>query len=159
MIRRTETGSARAFGAAHAAPAGGARPRGRGRGCGFVLACLVVAAPAWAERIEVPSGQEVTLAEVRLDDLAGEPWVRFRFIAPGISRVNGRISHDVAAIDMEALCNGHALAYLDATGTEAARIVISMSDRALEFGASDPDATQFFETYRRENDRCIWEEF
>lgn len=112
-----------------------------------------------AEEVAVPSGQSVTLAEVLLDSLAGEPWARFRFVAPGISRVNGRISYDVAIIDMEALCNSYALPYLDANKTEVARIVISMSDRALEFGASDPAATQFFETYRRENDSCIWEEY
>ncbi|MEX0338253.1 MAG: DUF6497 family protein [Arenibacterium sp.] len=118
-----------------------------------------MASPALAEVVEVPSGQKVELLEVLLDSLTGEPWARFRFVAPGISRVDGRISHDVAAIDIEALCADFALPYLIANNTEVTRIVISMADRKLEFGATDPEATQFFDMFRPENDRCIWEEF
>ncbi|MEX0338420.1 MAG: DUF6497 family protein [Arenibacterium sp.] len=159
MIRSTKTRFARATRAAHAAPTGGACSTERGWGCGFGLVILLLATPAMAEKIKVPSGQTVTLSEIRVDSLSGEPWARFRFVAPGISRETGRISHDVAAIDMEALCADFALAHLDANALEVTRIVVSLSDRAVEFGASDPDATQFFETFRRENDRCIWEEY
>lgn len=159
MIRTTKTRIARAESEAHAAPTGGACSQERGWGRGIVLGFLVMASPALAEVVEVPSGQKVELLEVLLDSLTGEPWARFRFVAPGISRVDGRISHDVAAIDIEALCADFALPYLIANNTEVTRIVISMADRKLEFGATDPEATQFFDMFRPENDRCIWEEF
>jgi len=34
-----------------------------------------------------------------------------------------------------------------------------LSDRAVPFGESAPDVTQFFESYRIENDVCVWEMF
>ena len=159
MIRATKTSIARAQGAAHAAPTGGACPKGQGWGRAIVLGFMIVAGPSAAETVEVPSGQKVELQEVLLDSLSGEPWARFRFVAPGISRVDGRISHDVAAIDIEALCADFALPYLRDNNTQVTRIVISMADRELEFGATDPEATQFFDMFRPENGSCIWEDF
>ena len=37
------------------------------------------------------------------------------------------------------------------------QIVISLMDRLVDFGATNPDATQFFEAYRIEDGTCIWE--
>jgi hypothetical protein len=42
---------------------------------------------------------------------------------------------------------------------DTVRFVVSLSDRPVEFGVQDPDATQFFEAYTFENGDCIWEEF
>ncbi|MEX0280531.1 MAG: DUF6497 family protein [Arenibacterium sp.] len=123
------------------------------------MGLVLIAQPVAAQKVDVPSGQKVELQEVLLDSLAGEPYARFRFVAPGISRVNGRISHDVAVIDIEALCDDFALPYLTDNNIDVARIVVSMADRVLEFGASDPDATQFFDSFRPESGRCIWEEY
>ena len=65
----------------------------------------------------------------------------------------------MAAIDIEALCADFALPYLRDNNTQVTRIVISMADRELEFGATDPEATQFFDMFRPENGSCIWEDF
>lgn len=121
------------------------------------------ATPAAADRdpepVTTPSGQDVVLSEVLLDDAAGETWVRFRFVAPRIARAGGDIGYDAAAADMVYLCETLALPYLDAYGLKPARVVISLADRAVPFGSADPGATQYFEAYRRVDSRCIWEEF
>lgn len=111
------------------------------------------------EPFPVPSGQDVTLTEVLLDQGPGELWVRFRFVAPAISRKTGRISYDQAGPDMDHLCDALALPYLQTHAITPARVVISLMDRPVPFGSQDPAATQFFESYRPEGAHCIWEEF
>lgn len=164
MIRSSRYQTARANCAAPAAPAGGARVTG-GRGCGYLaaipFALFAQAAPA-ADAIAVPSGQPVTLAEVLLDEAPGQPdqtWARFRFLAPQIARGTGTVSYDTAAPDMDHLCGTLALPYLAEHGMTAARVVISLSDREVPFGAQDPEATQFFEAYRPDGAACMWEAF
>ncbi|WP_281173423.1 DUF6497 family protein [Leisingera methylohalidivorans] len=117
---------------------------------------------AAAEPVAVPSGQPVTLAEVLLDEAAGqagETWARFRFLAPEIARGSGSVGYEAAAPDMDHLCETLALPYLAEQDLTAARVVISLSDRAVPFGAQDPAATQFFEAYRPDSAACIWEAF
>jgi uncharacterized protein DUF6497 len=109
--------------------------------------------------VQVPSGQEITLNEVLLDDAPGTLWIRFRFVAPGISRSLGSVTYEVAARDMDDLCSEVAVPYLDQHALEPSRVVISLADRPVPFGSQDPDATQFFEAYRLEVGRCILEEF
>ncbi|WP_254437221.1 DUF6497 family protein [Ruegeria arenilitoris] len=126
----------------------------------FVLAFLAWTSPAIAQPenlLPVPSGQPVHLSDVLLDNNPGELWVRFRFIAPKIGSDVGRIGYDVASVDMEHLCQTLAVAYVAKYELDPARVVISLSDRPLEFGRSSPDATQFFEAYRLEQSQCIWE--
>lgn len=114
---------------------------------------------AQAQQMQVPSGQLVVLSEVLVDEHLGETWVRFRFLAPDIARVGGRVSYDAAAPDMDHLCEQMVLPYLVEFALTPARVVISLMDRDVPFGASAPEATQFFEAYRPETTRCIWEEF
>lgn len=107
----------------------------------------------------VPSGQKVVLQEVLLDETPGALWARFRFLAPAIARDGGTVGYGQAGLDMDHLCAALALDYLKQHGLSPARVVISLSDRAVDFGAQAPEATQFFETYRPEGGLCIWEEF
>ena len=109
--------------------------------------------------VPVPSGQIVILHEVLIDDAPGETWVRFRFVAPQIARQGGDITNDTATTDMDHLCDNVALPYLAEYDLTPVRIVISLSDRQIPFGAASPDTTQFFETYRQEDARCILENF
>lgn len=109
--------------------------------------------------VAVPSGQLVALNEVLVDDTPGETWVRFRFVAPEIAQDGGTISYDIAASDIDHLCQAFVLSYLQEFDLTPARVVISMSDRDVAFGATAPDATQYFEVFRPEKTRCIWEEF
>lgn len=127
---------------------------------GWVMAGVLAAAPAVGQvPVDVPSGQPVELVEVLLDENPGALWVRFRFLAPRIAENGGDVSYEIAGPDMDHLCDAVAVPYLEAHDIDAVRVVISLADRAVEFGASDPDATQFFETYRVEDGACIWEEF
>ncbi len=189
MIRSNQHQTARATCAAPATPSGGAQVIG-GRGCGLVdwfspgvksalyaaAACgFLVGEAVWAEGadlagafvpVTVPSGQQVLLSEVLMDDSPGALWARFRFVAPGISRPGtgadgGSEGMDFArsAADMEHLCDSLALDYLRQHELAPRMVVISFSDRPVEFGTPDPEATQFFEAYRPEGGRCIWEAF
>ena len=133
----------------------------RGRGCTLaVLGLMMVPLAASAQLYsDLPSGQSVTLTEILMDENPGALWTRFRFVAPDIARDGGSVSSELAALDMDVLCNDVAAPYLIQEAIDPERVVISLSDRAVEFGAPDPAATQFFETYRLEDARCIWEEF
>uniref|UniRef100_UPI002B26CEDE DUF6497 family protein n=1 Tax=Leisingera sp. TaxID=1879318 RepID=UPI002B26CEDE len=84
---------------------------------------------------------------------------RFRFLAPEIARGTGSVGYEAAASDMDHLCETLVLPYLAEQQLTAARVVISLSDRAVPFGAQDPAATQFFEAYRPDSAACIWEAF
>lgn len=137
---------------APAAPAGGPF---WGRGCALVA--VLAGSVVTAQPVDVPSGQDMTLNEVLVDDMAGETWVRFRFVAPKIGDLTGQIGHDVSANDMDHLCDKVALPYLAQEGLAAQRVVISLANADIAFGVSDPAITQFFEAYRPEADGCIWE--
>lgn len=139
---------------ARAAPAGGACILW-GWGCAILLLC----GPLAAEPVAVPSGQDLSLHEVLLDDSSGDLLVRFRFVAPDIARDGGSVAFAEAAVDMAHLCDTWVTPYLSDFSLTPERVVISLADRPVPFGASDPDATQFFEAYRLESARCILEEF
>ena len=138
------------------APEGGASARLRmlARGCLLGWAC---AAPAFADDLAVPSGQSLSLMEIRSDVMGAETWLRFRFLAPAIARDTGAVDFQTAEADMAHLCATVAVPHVAQTGTSAERVVISLSDRPVDFGVSDAEATQFFDAFRIENDRCIWE--
>tara|TARA_R110002072_G_scaffold40393_7_gene114580 strand:- start:530 stop:910 length:381 start_codon:yes stop_codon:yes gene_type:complete len=121
----------------------------------LILALILAAAPALA--IDVPSGQPIELQEVLIDEVGGEVWLRFRFIAPEIARDGGSINNEVAAPDMMHLCATLALPYIAQYDLNGQIIVVSLADRITEFGVQDPDATQFFEAFRADGDTCIWE--
>jgi Family of unknown function (DUF6497) len=109
--------------------------------------------------VDVPSGQPVT----PLDVILNEPGpmgtaVRFRFIAPEIAPGKS-ISFDTATADMLDICTTYAMPRLDNPDTMPDQIIISLSDRDVPFGQTDPDATQFFEAYSIEGDACVWEMF
>jgi hypothetical protein len=121
---------------------------------------MLSAAPAASQNdYAVPSGQVVTLREILIDEETGAPWLRFRFLAPAIAREGGTVAPVAAADDMDHLCREIAAPYVEAQGLAPERIVISLSDRDLAFGETNPDATQFFDVFRLEDGLCIWEEF
>ncbi len=122
---------------------------------GLLGALICFATPALA--FDVPSGQPVELQEVLVDDLGAEIWLRFRFVAPQIARVGGTVTSGDAAPDMAYLCEAVAVPYIAEYSLTGQVIVVSLADRATEFGAMDPDATQFFEAFRLSDGICIWE--
>lgn len=134
-----------------AAPEGGARAvlRAWVRGCAATLA-LATGAAAY----EVPSGQDVVLDQVLLDVVGAEDWVRFRFLAPDMDPV----SDDIAQ-DMLHLCDTVALPYMSDHALTGDVIVVSLMDRPVPFGETDPEALQVFEAFRRDGDVCGWDAF
>lgn len=116
--------------------------------------------PGQGETIPVPSGQEITLLDV-IWNVPGPVGMatRFRFLAPGIARSGGSVGFDLAQADMLDLCQNFALPRVSGSVPTPSQIIISLSDRAVPFGQSDAEATQFFEAYAIEDDACIWEVF
>jgi len=110
--------------------------------------------------IALPSGVEPTLHEWLLDTQPnGDIYARFRFIAPDISRDTGRFTLPDLADDFQVLCDEFAVVNIAAQPTPVDLVIISFSDRKVDFGYGDPDATQYFESFRLENGTCIWEYF
>jgi len=121
--------------------------------------CLI-ALPAWAQEIPVPSGQSITYVETVQNQPGTEGLTyRFRFVAPAIDRDGTAMPIEEAAADMDYLCASFALSRLPGVGPVPSQIIISLMDRAFDFRTSAPEATQFFEAYRIEDGTCIWEGF
>lgn len=141
------------------APEGGARSLKRQGVWGCVLFAACAAPTLSAEVLSVPSGQPVTLSEVIEDAVGGEDWLRFRFVAPQIARDSGTVTYDVAEADFAHLCDSVARPYLTEHALNPDVVVISLMDRQVEFGVTDPDATQFFEAFGIISDACVLETF
>ena len=126
----------------------------------LIWMAMMGAAEAGAETLVLPSGQEVTLLEV-IGNTPGSDGLalRYRFLAPAIARDGGTVDAETAAADMDWLCQDYALPKLPATGPRPAEIIISMADRDVPFGESDPEATQFFNAYSLDGANCLWEPF
>lgn len=127
-------------------------------GAGLLALAFCAAAPLSAQPVTVPSGQDVEFVEVVRNARGshGLTW-RFRFVAPGIDRETGTISFDQAAQDMDYLCKSFAIPRLPTMGPRPSAVIVSMSARPIDFGAADPEITQFFEAYRIVDNDCIWD--
>jgi len=125
---------------------------------GLFVICLP--AVATAETIAVPSGQPVEWLDMIRDETGPDVWIaRFRFLAPEIAHEGGSIGFAEAEKDMEVLCTSFALPQVEGADPMPEQIIISLADRRIEFGASDPEATQYFDGFRPENGGCVWEGF
>lgn len=128
-----------------------------GRMGNVLMAGLAASLPdlARSEAVRVPSGQQIIFQEV-VRDMQGEAGLtlRFRFVAPGVAT-----DPDGAAYDMQALCDDYVVPRVPNIGPRPSQIVISLAERAIAFGDSDPGIVQFFEAYRIENGHCVWEAF
>lgn len=112
-----------------------------------------------ASLTNVPSGQSVELLEVLVDEVGAERWLRFRFLAPEIDPIGGGLAFDAVTRDFEHLCRAVALPYLREFDLAPQVVAITLLDREVPFGSSDPEATQFVEVFRIKNDACVWEGF
>ena len=97
--------------------------------------------------------------EVLVDGQDETTYLRFRYLTPQIAAGASKMSFDVAGKDMMHLCQTFALPYIDQYALKGDKIVISFMDRITEFGVPDPDATQYFESFRPENGVCMWDDF
>lgn len=119
--------------------------------------CALIGAAAQAQSVTTPSGQTVTLYDLRIEPDTG--YARFRFLAPAIAPGDTALTYADVSDDFQWLCESFALPELQAQGWVAAQIVITLSDRAVAQGSTDPDATQFFEGFSTDGATCIWEQF
>ena len=119
-------------------------------------AAIFASAPALAQEVTVPSGLDVRLYDVILEEPTQT--ARFRFHVPAIGAADPVTFSDVVP-DLQYLCDALAIPGLAANGWAAKDIVISMSAEPVEFGAITAEVAQFFQPFRVENDTCIWEDF
>lgn len=122
----------------------------------LVLVAACQEDPPAGAAVEVPSGRALSLIDIvtNAPGPAGAT-ARFRFLAPGLSSDEA----EAAAADMQALCDSFAIQRIEGMVPEPQQIVISFAGAAVPFGEAAPDVVQFFESFRPENDACIWEVF
>ncbi|MFK7879777.1 DUF6497 family protein [Roseobacter sp.] len=113
--------------------------------------------PFAVRALDVPSGQPIQLHDVLIDEVGSESWLRFRFLAPEIARDRGTISFAQAEPDLEHLCTQVALPYMAEFDIEAEIVSVVLLDKPVEFGVSDPEATQFNDVFRVNSGACVWE--
>lgn len=109
----------------------------------------------------VPSGQALVLWEILWEPVEGadKPQAVLRFIAPQISRDLGEIDAEQAQEDMRWLCRTHGLPLTALAYAPTGTVVISLMDRPVPRGQTDPDATQYFGLYQIGEDGCVEEAF
>lgn len=130
-------------------------------GFGILAAVLAtLAAPAVAAPIALPSGHSVTFHDVIWGELGTSGLtVRFRFLDPALAAREGPAGRIDATDDTQFLCEDFALEQVARAETPPDQIVISISDRPVDFGEPAPDVTQIFEAYTLENGTCQWDMF
>ncbi|WP_366915557.1 DUF6497 family protein [uncultured Lentibacter sp.] len=108
----------------------------------------------------LPSGlkAEVLEAFVELQPDGVLNYARFRFVVPQIARTENMDPADFAG-DFAVLCEQYAVPQLERETHRIDRVVISMSDRPVDFGVSDPEAVQYFEQFSLKDGRCHWEAY
>lgn len=121
----------------------------------FSLGAFLLAGPALAQDVAVPSGISVGLFDVILEQEI--PTARFRFLAPQIQED----SFDFAAVadDFQYLCDNVVRPALAKNDWTEGDIVISYSAAELPFGEIAPDIRQFFQPFRLTADGCQWEDY
>ncbi len=101
---------------------------------------------------------ESGFSDLVLHDSIEEPgtW-RYRFVLPDLGGP-GREMEALSAT-MQALCERVVLPRIAGRAQDGDSVVVTLMDKPVEFGTTAPGTTQFFEAYRIEDTRCIWEFF
>lgn len=129
-------------------------PRVVGQGCLF--ACLLSGAVS-AEAVTLPSGQDVTLMEERVER---DPNVlRLRYLAPAIGSAFTRPAFEKLTEDLDHLCQTVGIPAVAKSELDAPQIIVSLSAEPVEFGALSPDVPQIFEAFTLEDGACMLEVF
>ncbi|WP_179381193.1 DUF6497 family protein [Jannaschia marina] len=126
---------------------------------GLAFALALAAGPVAAQE-QLPSGQALVLWEVVWERVAGTgTQAVLRFIAPGIAREGGTVDVEAAFEDLDWLCATHAVPLAELPASRADTVVVTLMDRPVPRGATDPEATQYFSVYSIENGECLPEDF
>ena len=117
--------------------------------------------PEAAERGEVPEDIALDTKPDRLGVVVGDATTgglaRFRLSVPGLAAEG--VGYETVAGDFLWLCEDLALPALAANDWQPVEVVIALSDREVEFGATDPEAVQFFEGFRIAGGACVPQAF
>jgi hypothetical protein len=113
---------------------------------------MVEAGDLGDEPLDQPPEAAPAAAEAPTSGLA-----RFRLLVPGLGLAGA--TYDTVAGDFAWLCEQVALPALDANGWTPTEVVIALSDREVEFGATDAEAVQFFEGFRIADGTCVPQAF
>lgn len=151
--------------------------------CSLALGLALLPLTAVAQDLALPSGLPATLYDVVLERAGGEtrapdaftdpessatvapePAVgplnglaRFRLLVPGLG--SDGATYEIVAGDFAWLCETLAMPALAANGWTPSEVVIALSDREVAFGATDPEAVQYFEGFRVEAGACVPQAF
>jgi hypothetical protein len=108
----------------------------------------------------VPSGQPLALWEVLWERVeGGGAQAVLRFLAPEVARDGGSVDAAAAYADLLALCESHGLPIAALPYGRAETLVVTLMDRPVARGVTDPDATQYFEVFAVTGGRCEGEAF
>ena len=87
-------------------------------------------------------------------------WLRFRFVSAQLDPASeNALGFDRIEPDFALICSDLALPYAEKHELRPDKVVISMADRFVEYGKTDPAATQYFEQFRLSDGACLWEGF
>lgn len=81
---------------------------------------------------------------------------RYRFVSPSLTPDRDYVTTEA---DMAHLCVSYALPRVETAEPRPEAIVITLADRPVPFGATDPEAVQFFEAYTPQGTDCLWRDF
>ena len=121
---------------------------------GTAALALVPAGPAGAQG--VPSGQSLVLWEALWERVEGDaaPQAVLRFLAPGIAP-GGGVAPEAALADLAWLCETHGLPMAALPYAPTGTVVITLMDRPVPRGTTDPEATQYFGLFALEDGACV----
>ena len=125
----------------------------------FALSFLlsVLALPAHAYDLAVPSGQIVTLDE----QLVVPPENRILYLGFTAPSIGGdyAVTFDRASLDMDQLCEVVGIpeaGRLIGEGMRIDEVVIRLMERLIPYGEVDPDAAQYLNAYDISGGNCVW---
>ncbi|KIT16079.1 hypothetical protein jaqu_23510 [Jannaschia aquimarina] len=108
----------------------------------------------------MPSGQALVLWEILWEKVEGQEDVQavLRFIAPGVAREGGTVDAEAAMLDMDWLCETHAMPLASMSYARSDMVIVNLMDRPVARGETDPNATQYFGVYRIADGGCLPED-
>jgi hypothetical protein len=129
-------------------------------GLGILLLTGALAGPELASAdpsVPLDSGIEAMFFDQIVEPQAGgETWLILRYLAPEIGFDAGEKGYEDIAGDLDQLCNNYGLSAAEAAGG-IDQVMITLMDRPVVRGDSDPEATMFMAAYRPTEGGCVWE--
>lgn len=128
------------------------------RAAAYVIS-VAVAGPVLALDM-APSGVSATLHQTIYEPegvtAATAKVMRLRYFAPAIAD-KAAYGFDVIEADFAWLCERDGVKNTAAAAPMVEQIIVSLASEIVNFGETMPNVVQYFDAFRVENQRCIWE--